>query len=107
MASAATVVKQAREAAGLTQAELARRLDVTQPVVARLERAGANPRLATLERVVAATGRTLEISLAPDFGIDEAMIAADLKRTPAERLTQFEDFYRFAASVGGTALRGS
>ena len=106
MASAATLIKQARKRAGLTQAELARRLDVSQPVVARLERAGANPRLATLERVVAATGHSLALDLGPDFGIDEAMIAADLKRTATERLKQFEDFYSFAASSGGTALSG-
>ena len=60
---AATLVRQARAEAGLTQVELARRLGVTQASLARLERLGANPTVGTLERVVRATGRRLELRL--------------------------------------------
>src|SRR5262249_59357069 len=41
---------EARERAGLTQAEVARRMGTTQPAVARLERGEADPRLSTIER---------------------------------------------------------
>jgi predicted transcriptional regulator len=105
MASAAALIRRSRLEAGLTQAELARRIEVTQPVIARLEREGANPRLQTLEKVIAATGHSLELSMGPGSGIDETMIAADLKLTPDERLRRFEDFYGFAKRIGGAALR--
>jgi len=105
--SGATLVKRTRAEVGLTQAELARRLDVSQPVIARLERRGANPRLGTLERVLAAMGRSLELKAGPESGIDESMIAADLRLTPEKRLRHFESFYGFARSAGGAALPGS
>ena len=105
MASPATLVKASRKRAGLTQAELARRAGTTQPVVARLEREGANPRLDTLERMIAATGHSLELSAGPAAGIDETMIVADLKLSPDERLRRFEQLYDFARRFGGVALR--
>jgi transcriptional regulator with XRE-family HTH domain len=90
------VIKAARERAGLTQKQLAQRMSVSQPVVARLERRGANPRLSTLDRVIAATGHGLDLTLTPPFGIDETMIAADLELTADQRLRNFEGFYDFA-----------
>jgi transcriptional regulator with XRE-family HTH domain len=102
-----SLLKQARLAAGLTQAELASRMEVTQPVVARLERPGANPRLATLEKAIVATGHSLELNLGPASGIDETMIAADLKTSADERLRRFESTYGFAREFGGAALAGS
>jgi predicted transcriptional regulator len=107
MASAATLIRRSRKAAGLTQAELARRAETTQPVIARLEREGANPRLSTLERVIAAAGRSLQLATGPSGGIDETMIAADLKLKPEERLRRFEELYEFARRFGGIGLRGS
>jgi len=77
---------------------------VTQPVVARLERAGANPRISTLENLAAATGHSLNLELGRATGIDESMIAADLRLTPDDRLHRFEGFYRFAQSTGGIAF---
>jgi predicted transcriptional regulator len=104
MASAAALIRESRRAAGLTQAELARRVKVTQPVIARLEREGANPRLETLDKVIAATGLSLELSAGPGAGIDETMIVADLKLTPDERFRAFESMYDFAKRFGGAAL---
>jgi predicted transcriptional regulator len=103
------LIRAARRRAGLSQKQLAERLAVSQPVVARLERRGANPRVSTLDRVIAATGHGLEMSLSPPSGIDETMIAADLELTPDERLARFESFYGFAQSMrrsGATAERG-
>ena len=55
----------ARQDAGLTQAELAKRMGTQAPAVARLERSLAtgkhSPSLATLRRYVQACGRTLEL----------------------------------------------
>ena len=51
-----------REAAGLTQAELAARADMLQPVVARLEGGRSAPQLATLRRYVRALGGEVEVT---------------------------------------------
>jgi len=50
----------ARERAGLTQAEVARRMGTTQPAVARLERGDADPRLSTIERYAEVVGWTVQ-----------------------------------------------
>jgi DNA-binding XRE family transcriptional regulator len=53
---------EARQAAGLTQAELAERLGVSQAQVARIEKSGYDAyTLNTLRRYVQALGRTLEV----------------------------------------------
>jgi predicted transcriptional regulator len=103
MSSAAALIKRSRHAAGLTQAELARRVDVTQPVIARLEREGANPRLETLDRVIAATGHSLELTAGPSAGLDETMIAANLRLEPRERLRQFAAAYRSVSDLARKA----
>jgi ribosome-binding protein aMBF1 (putative translation factor) len=56
-------IRWARKRAGLTQAELARRAGLSQPVVARLEDPDHNPTLDTLERVAVALGARLEVGL--------------------------------------------
>jgi uncharacterized protein len=104
MSSAAMLLKASRKSAGLTQSELAARAGTSQPVVARLERAGANPRLETLQRLIAATGRTLELSAGPAAAFDETLIAGALDETPDERLRRFEELYGFARQFGGVAL---
>ena len=55
------LLAQARRDAGLTQAELARRLGISQPAVAQLERFDSNPRIETLERALRAVGAELVI----------------------------------------------
>jgi transcriptional regulator with XRE-family HTH domain len=85
------LIRQARGAAGLTQADLARRLGMSQPAIVKLERAGANPMVRTLDRVLRATGHRLELA-APAWspGVDESLIRKQLELPPAERLRQLE-----------------
>ena len=52
-----------RHRAGLSQAELARRMGTSQPAVARLEAGGVDVRLSTLERYAAAVGVRLQVRL--------------------------------------------
>ncbi len=55
---------EARQAAGLTQAELARRLGVSQAQVARIEKSGYDSyTLNTLRRYVQALGKRLEVAV--------------------------------------------
>lgn len=53
----------ARVKAGLTQAEVAERMQSTQPAIARLESGGRVPSTRTLQRYARATGHKLRISL--------------------------------------------
>ena len=58
----ARAVIQARTRAGLSQEQLARRMDTTQSVIARLESGRTKPSTQTLQRLAAATGTRLRIS---------------------------------------------
>jgi transcriptional regulator with XRE-family HTH domain len=89
--AAAQLIRDTRSAAGLTQAELGRRLGVTQAAVAQLEQPGANPTVARLDEVLRAAGRRLALSDAPPTNdVDETLLARNLRLTPSERLTAFE-----------------
>jgi ribosome-binding protein aMBF1 (putative translation factor) len=55
----------ARSRAGMTQAQLARKLKTTQSAIARLEGGKGNPSLQTLSRFAAATGTKLKITFEP------------------------------------------
>lgn len=50
-----------REQAGLSQSEVAARMGTTQPVIARLEAGGRDPRLSTIERYARTVGADLEV----------------------------------------------
>ena len=55
------VIKQLRESAGLTQAELARRLGVPQPQVARWESGRRHAKIDSLQRIADALGLNLQV----------------------------------------------
>jgi transcriptional regulator with XRE-family HTH domain len=61
----AKAIIDARNRVGLTQAELARKMGTTQPVLARLEGGRARPSMRTLERLARATGTRLLIRFKP------------------------------------------
>ena len=61
----ARAVINARVTAGLTQEQLAQRMDTTQSVIARLESGHTRPSTQTLERLAKATGTRLHISFEP------------------------------------------
>lgn len=63
---AAALIRQAREEAGFTQAQLAAKVGTTQSVISRLEDADyAGHTLGTLQRILAALGRSLVLDLEP------------------------------------------
>jgi predicted transcriptional regulator len=87
----ASFIRRARESAGMTQAELAASMGVSQPVIARLESSVANPTYTTLERALRATGHTLELTRRPaaPVPVDLHQLRERLAITPAERLRVF------------------
>ena len=58
-------VAKARRRAGLSQAQLAKRMKTTQSTVARLESGRGKPSTRTLSRFAKATGHRLKISFEP------------------------------------------
>ncbi len=89
-----SLVRDARLAQGLTQAQLARRLGISQPSVARMESAGDAVTVATLRRALNALGRALVLQAVPrESSIDETLLAGQLKLSPAERLQYMTDGY--------------
>ena len=58
------VLRQARESAGLTQEELARRLKTQKTAISRIENHAEDIKLSTLDRVAKALGKRLEVSIA-------------------------------------------
>jgi ribosome-binding protein aMBF1 (putative translation factor) len=61
----ARAVINARVSAGLTQEQLAERMETMQSVIARLESGRTRPSTQTLERLAVATGTRLHISFEP------------------------------------------
>jgi transcriptional regulator with XRE-family HTH domain len=99
----------ARRQAGLTQAGLARRLGISQAAIARLEQPESNPRIATLDRALRATGAKLIISARPrEPSIDESLIRQQLALTAAQRLNNLEVMYEQARelALAGASSRG-
>ncbi|MHB8691388.1 MAG: helix-turn-helix domain-containing protein [Solirubrobacteraceae bacterium] len=94
MLEAAIAIRDARRAAGLTQASLASRLGVPQSVVARLETPGSNPTWNTVSKALDACGRELWVRPRPPTGsIDETLTAAHMRIPPEERLKVFARSY--------------
>jgi transcriptional regulator with XRE-family HTH domain len=83
---AARLLRYSRRRAGLTQRDLARATGVAQPAIARIERGAVSPSIDTLERLLAATGVTLEAMPRLGIGVDRTLIHAALGRSPEERI---------------------
>jgi transcriptional regulator with XRE-family HTH domain len=82
----ADLLHESRLRAGLTQAELGRRVNRTQSQIARWERGEVKPSLETLRDLIRACGLELTFGLANyDDSYDQWILKA-LERTPAERL---------------------
>jgi transcriptional regulator with XRE-family HTH domain len=96
--SPSVLLREARRKAGLTQAELAERAGVTQPVIARLERGGGNPTFETLERVLHAAGHRLELRAVEQglVTVNETLIRQQLALSPAERIRSLDGQGAFA-----------
>ena len=58
------MLRQAREAAGLTQEEMARRLKTKKTAISRIENHAEDIKLSTLEKVAMALGKRLHVKIA-------------------------------------------
>jgi transcriptional regulator with XRE-family HTH domain len=104
-------IRAARERAGFTQSELARRAGTAQSAIARIEQGHTQPSLDTARRIVAAAGFNLGISLTPreeprdrvvdayKGGIDRTLLRENLAKTVDRRLRDMEAFRKSAAEL--------
>lgn len=93
----------AREHAGLTQGELARRAGTSQSAIARLERGQVSPSLGTIRRLARAAGFDVRVSLVPRTDgdpvvqaykrdVDRTLLRENLRKTVDRRLRDIEAF---------------
>jgi transcriptional regulator with XRE-family HTH domain len=96
----ADLLREARLRAGLTQAELGRRVGRPQSQIGRWERGEVKPSLETLRDLVRACGLELTFGLANyDDSYDEWILRA-LEQTPAERLRRASEAAKVWAEWG-------
>ena len=83
--TAAAVLQLARLKAGLSQRELAQRASVPATMISAYERDRRQPTLATLLRLLHASGFDLAMRLEPYDRHDDVLRALEERRTPEER----------------------
>jgi transcriptional regulator with XRE-family HTH domain len=109
------LIHESRQAAGMTQMELATRAGTAQPAVAAYESGARTPNLATLERLLDACGYDVELlarprirrgasSLAELGQTIEADLAQGLEQDALRLLFGFADDFRGSSRAGRIAL---
>jgi len=86
MSMAGRMLREARGRARLTQRQLAEKSGIPQETIARIERGRADPRVNTLDRLLAACEFGLEVLPRLGIGIDRTQIAERLSVPMAQRL---------------------
>jgi transcriptional regulator with XRE-family HTH domain len=93
--SIASIVREARLRAGLTQAALAEKAGVPKSTVGRIESGARTPSVELVERLVRAAGLDVMVSLSETDPGADSMFERTLSRTPAERLADATRAARF------------
>ena len=91
----AHLIREARERAGLTRAELARCAGVAASTVGRIEAGTRIPSTDLAERLVRAAGFEIRVALGEPDPATDALFERTLRRTPAERLADATRAARF------------
>jgi transcriptional regulator with XRE-family HTH domain len=100
MTTAATLLRQARTRAGLSQRALARRAGTAQSVIARIESGQTSPTWETLERLLDAANVDLRAQLEPRIVVGSHMlddVPRILRMTPEQRLEEVKNLSEFFA----------
>lgn len=86
--NASRALKRARRKTGLSQRALAELVDLPQSTVGRIEAGMTDPRVSTMNKLLAACGQRLEASGLLGEGVDRTLIRQMLSLTPRQRLEQ-------------------
>ncbi len=117
------LLREARRRAGISQRELARRAGTSQAVISAYENALREPGITQLQKVVAAAGSDLRLTLGaaprrraspsvqpwqlPDDAEDDDRILDNLRLTPAQRLRKMGRLRSFTSKYRGALQRQS
>lgn len=93
------LIREARRRAGLTQAELARRMGTSQSAVARWERGRQSPSFDTVIRALRACGLDLDIHLVAYDDSDASLFEGYLAMTPDQRVQSLLNLLQFEADA--------
>jgi len=102
MSTAATLLRQARTRAGLSQRALARRARTAQSVIARIEGGQTSPSWDTLERLLTAANYEMVAHTEPRVVVGSHMlseVAGILRMTPEQRLQEVKNVSEFLHRV--------
>ncbi len=94
---ASSLVVDARQRTGLTQAELAARAGVSRSAISAIEHGKRDPGLEYLQRILRAAGFDLHPGLGPHDNHDEVLKALGARLTPEARQARnavMEEFYK-------------
>jgi transcriptional regulator with XRE-family HTH domain len=106
-----TLIRDARQAAGITQLELAKRAGTAQPAVAAYESGARTPNLGTLQRLLGACEYDVELVARPRVRRGAASLAK-LSQTINEDLEQYDEpgalrlLFGFADDFRGSSRPG-
>ena len=103
--NAATIIREARARAGLTQAALATAAGTSQPTLAAYESGAKSPSVRTLDKIVRAAGFSLEAVLRPAPSAGGALLA-ELRARQAEIRASAGRHGIHDIRVFGSAARG-
>jgi len=91
MSMAGRMLREARARAHLTQRQLAEKSGIPQETIARIERGRSDPRVNTLDRLLAACEFGLEVMPRLGIGVDRTQIVERLRYPLTERLAAAMD----------------
>ena len=117
MGVAAVLIREARDAAGLTLAELAERAGTSKPTLSKYENGLVDPRAETLDRVLRACGRSLRATdgqlpgtskeVQSRFAARSGPTADDVTRTDdGHELRSLADLQAFASELRDEGVLG-
>lgn len=94
-----SLIREVREHAGLSQSQLAARLQTRQPVVSRWERGIDVPRIDTLARILEACGFEADLVFRRHDDVDRSQVVQQLAMTPRQRLEGVRNVSRFVRAA--------
>jgi transcriptional regulator with XRE-family HTH domain len=95
------IVRRAREAAGVSQRQLARRAGTSQAAISRLEAGREEPSFARFEELLASLGLKPEIVLRPlgEHDADPRRLAEQARKHPQQRFEEALTWDRFLSGL--------
>jgi predicted nucleotidyltransferase/DNA-binding XRE family transcriptional regulator len=104
---AARLLREARQGAGISQAELARRAGISQPVVSAYERARRAPSFDMVRKLVEASGHGLRVELVARARLPDTPMGRRIGRCRHQIVDAAERHGARNVRIFGSAARGS